>query len=470
MPTDCPQRDERMGWTGDLQVFASTACTNMDTASFLTRWLRDLRNDQWENGLVPMVIPDTFTKRLDTFKRVVKNAIRPRKGVEKGFFDEYVALFHLNSSAGWGDASIIVPWMLYLYYGDKKILEAQYESMTSFFEYRKKQSKGFLDYIFISPLKWFIPATWKHKKYFSSGWFGFGDWLAPGDGMDGSIFKSRFFIPAAYMAINALRLSKIAAILERKKEAEYYCEDYDKIKDAICYFRLKKDGRLWPHRQTNYVLALMADILPEKDKPKAAKILADMVKKNNYKIGTGFLGTPHICHVLTEHGYVEHAYRLLLNENHQWLYQVGKGATTIWEHWDSIKKDGSFKSERMLSFNHYASGAIGDWLYKVVAGINPDENEPGFKHIIIRPVPGGGLSHARASIYSKYGLISSEWAIANNTFTLNVHIPANCRATVTIPGKFRESICLNDESIITPPDTAIEIGSGEYQFKCLRSS
>ncbi len=465
VPTDCPQRDERVGWTGDLQVFSGTACMNMDTAAFLTRWLRDLRHDQWGNGNVPMIVPDAYTRRWDTFKRIVKNAISPRPGENKKFFDEYFALFQLDAACGWGDAVIIVPWNLYLNFGDRGILEAQYESMKSYFNFRKKRSRGFIDYLFINPLKWFRPETWKHKKYFSSDWFGFGDWLAPGDGMEGSIFRSRFFIPSVYMAIDALLLSKISAVLGHVEDANYYQDYYEKIKTAIQYFRLKKNGRMWPHRQSTYVLALIADILPEEDKPKAAKILANMVKNNDYKIGTGFLGTPHICHVLTEHGYPDHAYRLLLNENHQWLYQVKKGATTIWERWDAIKEDGSFQSDRMNSFNHYAYGSIGDFLYKVVAGINFDETKPGFKHIIIRPQPGQNLTRAKASFESVYGLIKSEWSASDDKFVLSVKIPPNTSATVVFPESYSREIFLRDNLLVLK-DRSVDIGSGQYEFSC----
>lgn len=283
--------------------------------------------------------------------------------------------------------------------------------------------------------------------------------------MNGSIFKSRFFIPAVYMAIDTLLLSKIAIVLDRKEDAERYHELFQKIKASICYFRLKQNGRMWPHRQTTYVLALFAGILPDEDKPKAAKILADMIEKNDFKIGTGFLGTPNICHILAQYGYTEHAYRLLLNENHQWLYQVKKGATTVWEYWDAIQNDGSFKSERMLSFNHYAFGSIGDWLFKVVAGINIDEKKPGYKHFIIKPIPGGGLSFAQATYNSIHGLIACKWAIANSTFTLQVQVPANCEATVIIPEKYRGIIYQNSKPVALS-DNTVKVGSGSYEFQC----
>jgi alpha-L-rhamnosidase len=465
VPTDCPQRDERMGWSGDLQVFAPTACFNMDTPAFLTRWLRDLRHDQWKNGIVPIVVPDSFTDRIGTFRQVIVNAVRPRKGAEKGFFDEYFAIFRLNSSAGWGDAAVIVPWNMYLYFGDRRILEAQYESMKSFLEFKRKEARRLFDVILFNPAKWFRLSTWRHKRYYSTGRFGFGDWLAPGDGMNGSILRSKLFIPAIYLAIDTLILAKSAAILGREKDSKDYYALYEKVKESITYFRLKKEGRMWPHRQTTYVLSLAADILPDEDKPKAAKILADMVEENGYRIGTGFLGTPHICHVLSSYGYAEHAYRLLLNENHQWLSHVKKGATTIWEHWDAVREDGSFVSERMLSFNHYAFGAIGDWLYRAVAGINLDELNPGFRHIVIKPVPGGGLTHAKASYNSIYGLVSSEWVIADSTFSLKVEIPANTTATVIIPEKYHSKISEAAHSV-TLRDGSVDIGSGRYEFLC----
>ncbi|MFN8485270.1 MAG: glycoside hydrolase family 78 protein [Anaerolineae bacterium] len=464
VPTDCPQRDERMGWTADLQVFAATACLNMDTCAFLERWLRDLRLDQRADGLVPLTVPDPFTHRWDTFRRRVRAMVEGGAVNTQAIWDRYLALYHLNRSEGWADAGVIVPWTLYLYYGDRRILEEQYDSMRAMFEYRRRQAGR------LTNLPRFRHAlsrrdTWQHLRHYSSGWYGFGDWLAPGDGMEGSIRKSRMFIPAAYLAYDALLMSKTAATLGRDADAVAFRNTYEQARAAFRYVHQDADGRLSPHRQTTYVLALAFDLLPADERPRAARILADLVAGDDYRIGTGFLGTPYICQVLTDHGYVEHAYRLLLNESANWLLQVRHGATTIWEHWDAVREDGSFQSARMLSFNHYAPGAVGAWLYGVIAGIRPDERAPGFAHVVIAPVPGGGLTHAAAAYDSVRGRIASAWRIENDTLTLSVEIPANTTATIVIPEAYRGSVRL-DEQEVQPVDGALEIGGGRYELRC----
>jgi alpha-L-rhamnosidase len=468
VPTDCPQRDERMGWTGDIQVFAETACLNMDSAAFLARWLRDLRFDQKKSGAVPMVIPDTYFDKMKTLTRIISHIVFRREGDEKDFFDEFFALFVLNHSAAWGDAAVIVPWRLYQAYGDKCVLEDQYESMQSLFCYHMKRSGGLSSLLLMSPIKWFQLNTWKYLKYYYTSRIGFGDWLAPEDGMDKSIFKSMFYIPTVYMALDALILSKAAEIIGKKDDAAYYSSMYGKIRDAYRHFKIRKDGRLRPHRQTAYVLALMAGLIPEEERGKAADILAEMVRDNDYRLGTGFLGTPSICSILCEYGYVDEAYRLLLNEEHQWLYQVTKGATTIWEHWDAIRPDGSYQPARMLSFNHYAYGAIGAWLFKDVAGINHDDELPGYKKIIIRPRPGGGLTWAKAQFESLHGIIKSGWKLLNDELVLSVVIPPNAKAVVFFPSEY--PVVSEKGHEILYDSFSIEIGSGVYEFVCSKGT
>jgi alpha-L-rhamnosidase len=465
VPTDCPQRDERMGWTGDIQVFAEAACLNMDCAAFLARWLRDLSFDQRKSGAVPMVVPDTFFDRKKTLLRIIGHIFNRQKGFEKKIFDEFAAVFILNHSAAWGDAAVIVPWRLYQAYGDTRVLKDQYESMKALFSYHLKRSGGLMSLMLTEPAKWLEKKTWKHLRYYYTNRLGFGDWLAPGDGMEGSIFRSFFYIPTVYMALDALILSKVAKVIGKKDDLLHYSSMYEKIRGAFQHFKIGKDGRLSPHRQTAYVLALLAGLIPEEDRPKAAGILADMVRENGYRLGTGFLGTPGICHVLCEYGYTEEAYRLLMNEDHQWLYQVTKGATTIWEHWDAIKPDGSYLPNRMLSFNHYAYGSIGAWLFKDVAGINTDPESPGYKHIIIKPMIGEGLSSARATYESIHGPIHSSWKVDGDILHLDVEIPANTRATVVIPLAFAGTVQEGDRPVALQQG-GIEIGSGGYTFLC----
>jgi len=465
VPTDCPQRDERMGWTGDILAYGPTACQVMNCAPFLSRWLRDLACDQRRSGAVPMVIPDAFTDRKDFFNRILRRRNK-REGDYTNGLDKLFAVFVLNYSVGWGEAAIFIPWILYLYYGDRRVLETQYQSMQALFRYREKQAQKFGSLFFVNPRQWFQAKTWKYlPEFYTSGWH-FGDWLAPGDGIEKSIIKSKLYLPTVFYALDAQILSKAAAVLERPADAARYQEKYQKIRQAFQHFLLKKNGRIRSDAQTAYVLALLADLLPEASKVPAAKRLAEKVRQAGNRIGTGFLGTPHICRVLSDHGYSEVAYDLLLQEEPpSWLYQVKKGATTIWEHWDAIKPDGTFQPERMLSFNHYAYGSIGAWLFQTTAGINPDESKPGYKHIIIKPQPGGGLTFARASYHSIHGLIKSEWNISQNVYTLRVTIPANTSATVIFPEQYAGRIVENGNPIACQ-NGAMEIGSGQYEFHC----
>jgi alpha-L-rhamnosidase len=465
LPTDCPQRDERMGWGADIQIFTPTACLNMNSAPFLCRWLRDLRLDQRKIGAVPGAVPDPYFNRLKTLGRVISHMAFRRKGDEKDFFDEFFALFVIYYCPAWGDAAIIIPWHLYQAYGDRRVLEEQYESMRSLFRFHIKKSGGISSLLLMNPVKWFRLKTWKLLKYYYTA-IGFGDWLAPGDGMDKSIFKSMFYIPTVYLALDALILSKTAAVLGKLDDAAYYESMYEKIRSAYQHFKIRKDGKLRPHRQTAYVLALGAGLIPGEDRADAARILADMVRQNDYQLGTGIHGTSHICRVLCEHGYADHAYRLLLNEDHQWLYQVKKGATTLWEHWDAIRPDGSYQPARMLSFNHYAYGAIGAWLFQDVAGINLDEADPGYRTVIIRPVPGGGMSWARAEYESIHGMIKSGWKTDGDKLLISATIPPNTRGVLIVPAG-HAAVSLNGNAV-TAEGRTIEVGSGNHELICGR--
>jgi alpha-L-rhamnosidase len=423
VPTDCPQRDERMGWTGDAQVFAPTACFNFDAASFYTKWLKDLAADQFENGAVPHVVPDVL----------------------KG-----------GASAAWADAAVIVPWTVYLCYGDKRVLEQQYESMKAWVNYMQNQSGD--------------TYLWNKGNHF-------GDWLAfattrsdyPGATTDKDL------IATAYFAHSTDILQRVALILDKKEDAQKYANLFEKIKQAFQNEFVTPNGRMSSNTQTAYSLALAFDLLPEPLKAKAAERLAEDVKKFKH-ITTGFVGANLISNVLTDFGYVDLAYLLLNRKEYpSWLYPITKGATTIWERWDGIKPDGMFQDPGMNSFNHYAYGAIGDWLYRVVAGVEIDPLNPGYKHIIIRPQPGSGLSYASASHQSMYGKIESSWKIENDYFSLSVTIPPNTQATVFLPSAQINEVFENGKSLkdvkgivnyFQDGNTVkIELDSGRYRFE-----
>jgi alpha-L-rhamnosidase len=429
VPTDCPQRDERLGWTGDAQVFARTASFNHDTAAFYTKWLKDVALDQQDDGAVPYVIPNVLT-----------HGTRKEK----------------SASAGWADVSTVVPWTVYLSFADRRILEEQYPSMKAWVEYMRREAGD---------------------RYIWSSGFSYGDWLAfatnrsdyPGATTDKDLIQT------AYFARSTALLQQTAQILGKTEDATTYAALLEKIKAAFQKEFVTPNGRLSSNTQTAYSLALAFDLLPEAQRKSAAAHLAQDVRKFGH-LTTGFLGTPVLCQVLSDYGYLDEAYLLLNRKEYpSWLYPVTKGATTIWERWDGIKPDGSFQDKGMNSFNHYAYGAIGEWMYRVSAGIDIDPQRPGYKHILIQPRPGGGLTFVKASVHSMYGQVSSAWEIKDGKFTLRVEIPANTTATVRLPKAKLEQVTENGAPFQTSPGVShaqqleeavtAELGSGSYVFE-----
>ena len=428
VPTDCPQRDERLGWTGDAQVFARTASFNHDSAGFYTKWLKDLALDQEDDGAVPYVIPNILSHET-------------RKGAA--------------ASAGWADAAVVVPWTVYQSYDDKRILEEQYPSMKAWVEYMRRQAGA---------------------SYIWSSGFSFGDWLAfattnsdyPGATTDKDLIQT------AYFARSTELLAKTAHVLGKKEDAAEYAGLEEKIRAAFQKEYVTSNGRLASNTQTAYALALAFGLLPEAQRAETAARLAADVKKFGH-LTTGFLGTPVLCQSLSDYGYLDEAYMLLNRKEYpSWLYPVTKGATTIWERWDGIKPDGSFQDAGMNSFNHYAYGAIGEWMYRVVAGIEIDESTPGYKHILIQPRPGGGLTHANASVESMYGHVASGWEIVDGKLTLRIEVPANTKATVRLPKAKLEDASEGGKPLADRGDISgarqagdavvLEVGSGKYVF------
>jgi alpha-L-rhamnosidase len=428
VPTDCPQRDERLGWTGDAQVFARTAAFNMDVAGFFTKWLGDLAADQKPDGAIPFVIPDVLTHRS------------PSGG----------------GATGWADAGVVIPWTLYLAYGDTRILETQYESMKAWIGYMQDRAGDDL--------------IW-------DGDFHFGDWLAyatdrsdyPGATTDKDL------IATAYFAYSTSLLQRIASVLGKGDDAARYAALLEDIKQAFRREFITANGRMASNTQTAYALALSFGLMPNGQEAQAAGRLARDVGAFGNHITTGFLGTPLLCHSLSEHGYLDVAYDLLNQDTYpSWLYPVKMGATTIWERWDGIKPDSSFQDAGMNSLNHYAYGAIGDWLYRVVAGLEADPEQPGYKHIRIQPQPGGGLTHARATLNTMYGLATSAWEIVDGQFRLEVTVPPNTHATVRLPHATLAQVSEGGQALDAAAGIArafqageaviVEAGSGQYLF------
>lgn len=428
VPTDCPQRDERMGWTGDAQVFAPTAAFNMDVAGFFTKWLGDLAADQKPNGAIPFVIPDVLTR-----------------GSRIG-----------GGATGWADAGVVIPWTLYLVYGDTRILEAQYESMRAWVGYMQQRAG---------------------EDFIWDGDFHFGDWLAystdrsdyPGATTDKDL------IATAYFAYSTSLLQRIAAILGREDDAARYGTLVNDIKEAFRSEYVTPNGRMASNTQTAYALALSFGLMPEGQEAQAARRLAQDVRAFGNHLTTGFLGTPLLSQSLSDHGYLDVAYALLNQDTYpSWLYPITMGATTIWERWDGIKPDGSFQNPGMNSLNHYAYGAIGAWLYRVVASLEADPEEPGYKHLRVQPQPGGGLTRARAALNTMYGLAVSAWELVDGQFRLDVTVPPNTHATVRLPHATLAQVTESGQAVDAAEGIArvsqegevvvVEVGSGRYRF------
>jgi alpha-L-rhamnosidase len=456
IPTDCPTR-ERAGWTGDAQIFAATGSFLMQTASFFTKWLRDLAAEQEASGMVGNIVPS------------------PEQGLPRA----ENPITRLNGAAGWGDAAIIVPWTLYWCFGDQRILEEQYASMKAWVEYERQQAQnkygpeGYTDprYLEREPLA--------HERYLWDTNFHWGEWLEPNDPLPGMLntewtartrqLLSAPHIATAFFAHSARLLAEISRILGKEDEMREYSTLHLRIKEAYSAEFVENDGRLRPDRQASYVRALAFDLLPEPLRAAAIQRLVELVQSADAHLATGFLSTPYLCPVLGDNGHLDLAYTLLLQETPPaWLYAVKKGATTIWESWDGIDEEGN----PHYSLNHYAYGAIGNWLYQVVAGIAP--GAPGYQHIMFRPQPGGGLTFASATYQSLYGKIASSWQIDGERFHLTVTVPPNATATVVIPARLGKHITEGGVALESTAGirgvkreqkaTSIEIGSGRYRF------
>lgn len=425
VPTDCPQRDERLGWTGDAEVFSRTASFIRDVNSFFDKWMKDVAADQLEDGRVAHVVPNVLGEGA-------------------------------SGSSGWADVATIVPWNMYLAYGDRQILETQYPSMKAWVDYIKGVSKDNL---------------------WNTG-FHFGDWLFyhPLDDNDGrAAVTDKYLIAQCFYAHSTQLLINAARVLGKTQDVATYTKLLEAIKKAFIHEYVTPSGRLVSSTQTAYVLALNFDMLPENQRAQAAERLVANIRSYDNHITTGFLGTPYICEVLTRFGYSKVAYQLLLQKTYpSWLYPVKMGATTIWERWDGIKPDGTFENAGMNSFNHYAYGAIGDWMYRKMVGLDTYEDGVGYKHSRIQPHIGGGFTSAKASLDTYFGTLSNEWKITGNTLTMNVQIPVNTHATVFLPFADAASVKVDGQPLqgaagITlqgeeDASLKLEVGSGTYQF------
>ena len=403
-PTDCPQRDERLGWTGDAQVFARTAAINFNVKKFFTKWLGEMAIEQRPNGGIPEFIP-----------RCKKNR------------GEYVAV-----ATGWADAACIIPWEIYLAYGDKKLLAEHYPMMR----------------------KWIMYLHYTGPEEFL--WLGgdhYGDWLAMDHGEDS--YKGA---TSTDLIASAFYANSVALLLKAEKALGYDTAKFEeRYRKVVAAFRARyiPNGELRQYpdlnsngisdppneTQTAYALVLKFGLCEEKDRQRFADRLAEMIRENGMRMTTGFLGTPYLLHALTENGHTDVAYELLFQEqNPSWLYSVNHGATTIWEHWNGIKEDGSFWSKNMNSFNHYAYGAVYDWIFGKAVGVEPMDDAPAYREITLAPHPDRRLGFADGSIDTQFGTIRSHWYYKDDIVYYEFTIPQGVTAHLTLPSGRTETL------------------------------
>ncbi len=429
VPTDCPQRDERMGWTGDAQAFFRTSTFLRGVNNFFAKWMKDLAADQINTGSVPHVIPNVLG--------------------ENGWAG--------GGSAGWSDAATIIPWEMYQVYGDKRILENQYASMKAWVGYMQKESTDNL---------------WNKGSHF-------GDWLFYSviDDNDGkSAITNKYLIAQCFYAHSTQLLINAATALGKTDDVATYTALLQKVKAAFIKEYTTPNGAIMSNTQTSYVLALHFDLLPDSLRRQAARRLVDNINQYGNHLTTGFLGTPYLCHVLSRYGYSDVAYALLLQQTYpSWLYPVTKGATTIWERWDGIRTNGDFQATTMNSFNHYAYGAIGDWMYRVMVGLDTEDGEGiGYKKIRIQPHIGGKFTYASASYETPYGKLSSGWKTEGGRLTLTAQIPSNTTATIYVPLSGEAEVTENGQPLTASKNMqvvgreneymVVKVGSGKYEF------
>lgn len=392
IPTDCPQRNERLGWTADTAVFAATCCFNFQAESLYRKWLLSMRDDQGDNGQIPDVVP-----KLDQGNK--------------------------RSAPIWADACAIVPWSAYMAYGDLTILKEQYDC-----------------------IKHYIGDGLNHlTDYVWDKGFQYGDWCAPGK--TNRDWKKRGpLVGTCYFANTVKTAAAIAEILEFEEDKSYYDNLYASICEGFEKRFVKADGTMKEEYQSAYVLPLHFQ-MAGKNREVFARRLAELVEEDNYHLSTGFAGTPYLLFALADNGYIEHAYKVLMQDTcPSWLYEVKAGATTMWERWDALRPDGTINdTNNMVSFNHYAYGAVGDFLYRRVAGI--EAVEPGYRLSRIAPMIGGGLTQAGASTETPYGIISVYWKIDKERFTIDVIIPNGTKSIIHLPS-----------------GEEMEIGGGTYTF------
>lgn len=424
VPTDCPQRDERLGWMGDAQVFFRTATCNMDVAAFFTKWMIDVEDAQTPDGIFPDVAP------------------RLREDIN------FVGLGNLGGSAGWADAGIIIPYTFWRVYGDLRLVERHWEAMVKWLDWIERHNPDGLRVNLLAN--------------------NYGDWLCiPSDTSFGTHSPMKNLLATAYWADDAAKMARLASALGRTAEAARFQAMAERIRAAFQREWLLPDGELTLATQTAYLLALAFDLLPENVRARAAERLVANIRSLDWHLSTGFIGISHLNPILTLTGHTDVAYRLLLQESYpSWLFPVKQGATTIWERWDSWTIAGGFNKDGMNSFNHYSLGSVGEWLFRHVAGIELDPQVPGYQRFRLRPYLGAGLDFVRASYRSMHGEIVSDWRRTGDRLTWVVTVPPNTTADIFIPSE-SDTAVVSDGLAVTDRDgrfACCTAPAGTYTF------
>lgn len=389
-PNDCPQRDERFGWMGDIQAFAQTAIFNMDLAAFFTKFARDMRDDQADDGRFPDFAPHPGNPNLQ-----------------------------FSGAPAWADAGVIVPWRAYVNYGDRRLLEAHFEAARRWVDYVHRHNPGLI---------WATNRFNDYNDWLNGDWIRQKDWPLKGGSVPKEVFATAFFAHSTEL------VGKMAHVLGRASEASHYRQLARQIKEAFQAQFVKEDGRIEGDTQAGYALALHFDLLPEPLRPRAAQYLVEGIGQYHNHLSTGIQSTHRAMLELARWGHVEVAWQLLTNRTFpSWLYMLDNGATTIWERWDGYVKGRGFQDAGMNSFNHWAFGAVGEWMWRHIVGLNPDETQPAWKHFVVRPRPGGGITWAKGEYDSIRGRVAVDWKVENDRFALRLTVPPGSQATVWMP-------------------------------------
>jgi len=430
VPTDCPQRDERMGWTGDAQVFSGTASFNMDSYAFYVKFMKDLYEEQkFSGGMVASTVPTFIQNKLSE------------------------SSFIAGGACAWADAATVIPWEVYLHSGDRTILKRQYQSMKDWVDWIIRQDKNS-----------------GNRRLWTVG-FHFGDWLALDGPIEGGVMggTDKGLLASAYYRLSSNILAKTAKVLGKADEADYYSKISEEVKKAIQDEFFSKSGRSTIGTQTAHVVALHFDLVEQNVKNRVLEDLKALLKKSQMHLKTGFIGTPYLCRVLSDFGASEEAYQIFLQKDYpSWLYEVIMGATTVWERWNSVLPNGEISGTGMNSLNHYAYGSIIEWVYRNVCGLKPLEDAPGFKKFVVKPEINGKLDFASASLNSSMGQICTGYKLLGETnVEVNVKVPFNSSAKIVLEDAILNSIKGIDDSMEVferEKAVVIEVFSGEYCF------